>query len=179
MRKFEKITKDQWFKDITDFVEYVEVSSDSGDTSMRVSYKYIDHYDDIKLPQRATSKSAGYDIISPVNASIMPHSEIKIPTGLKCQMLEDDVLLILIRSSLATKHGITVTNQVGVIDADYYNNPDNEGHIWLCLKNNSDKEFKINVGDRVSQAIFLKFGIVNEDIPATETRSGGFGSTGA
>lgn len=178
MRKFEKITNQQWLKDTGLGTRPVPVATEHTGTMERTVLNMVDVYEeDIRLPRRATKKSAGYDIFSPVNISIMPHEAVRIPTGLKCQMEDDDVLFFIIRSSLAIKYGITTTNQVGVIDADYYNNPDNEGHMWICLRNDSDKEFKINVGDRISQAIFVKFGIVEDDLPIKEERVGGFGST--
>lgn len=178
MRKFEKISNKQWLKDTGLGTRPVQVSTESEGNIERTVLNMVDVYEeDIKLPRRATKKSAGYDIYSPVSLTIMPHEEVKVPTGLKCQMEDDDVLFFIIRSSLATKHGITTTNQVGVIDADYYNNQDNEGHMWICLRNNSDERFDIQVGDRISQAIFVKFGIVEDDLPINEERLGGFGST--
>ena len=100
-----------------------------------------------------------------------------VPTGLKVNMEDDDVLLIIIRSSLGIKKGLSIPNQTGVIDADYYNNPDNEGHFWICLKNNTNKQYDIDVGDRISQAIFVKYNKVDDDKPIKESRGGGFGST--
>lgn len=159
MRKFEKISKEQWDKDMASLIFYKG------------------GYDDIKLPQRATSKSAGYDLYSPIEISISPQEQVMIPTGLKVNMEDDDVMLIVIRSSLGIKKGITIPNQVGVIDSDYYNNIDNEGHFWVCLRNNSDEIFNIEIGDRISQAIFVKYSKVDDDLPIKESRDGGFGST--
>lgn len=155
MRRFEKISLSQWLKD--GFNQ--------------------DAYDYIKLPQRATSKSAGYDLFSPVTVTIESGKQVMIPSGLKVNMEDDDVMLILIRSSLGIKKGLTIPNQTGVIDADYYNNPDNEGHFWICLKNNSEETFVVQQGDRISQAIFIKYSKVDDDEPIKESRNGGFGST--
>lgn len=162
MRRFEKISKEQWVKDTLN--------------------KYYDNdliecYNNIKFPQRATSKSAGYDIYSPIKCSIMPYEQMLIPTGIKVDMDDNDVMLIIIRSSLGIKKGLSIPNQTGVIDADYYNNPDNEGHVWVALKNNTNKQFDIEVGDRVSQAIFIKYNTVEDDSPISESRNGGIGST--
>lgn len=161
-RQFEKISKEQWEKDVTDL--------------HFIGAKHPD-YNDIQFPKRATSKSAGYDLYSPIDACLMPGEQRMIPSGLKVQMDDDDVMLIIIRSSLGIKKGLSIPNQVGVIDADYYNNEDNEGHFWICLKNNTDKQYDIKAGDRLSQAIFIKYGKVYNDEPIKETRGGGFGST--
>lgn len=179
MRRFEKISREQWLKDTNEESRQVVEATREGDSVFTTALKYVDVYDnDIKLPQRSTSKSAGYDAYSPVHLIIPAHSTAKIPTGFKVMMEDDDVLFFIIRSSLATKKGIHTTNQVGVIDADYYNNPDNEGHCWICLENTSDKDFEINVGDKVSQLIFVKFNTTDDDEPLTDKRLGGFGSTG-
>lgn len=160
MRKFEKISLEQWTKDVA-----------------KMNPSYSEKYDEIIFPKRATSKSAGYDLYSPISITIKPDEQVMIPSGLKVNMDEDDVMLILIRSSLGIKKHISIPNQTGVIDADYYNNPDNEGHFWICLKNNGTEDFVINQGDRISQAIFLKYQKVVDDEPITESRNGGFGST--
>lgn len=162
MRKFEKISLEQWSKDVENL--------------FFVDAKRPD-YNDIMLPARATSKSAGYDLYSPIDASIMPGEQVMIPSGLKVNMEDDDVMFIIIRSSLGIKKGLSIPNQTGVIDADYYNNPDNEGHFWICLKNNTNKQFDIKQGDRISQAIFIKYNKVDDDKPIKESRNGGFGST--
>ena len=179
MRKFEKISKEQWLKDTsleTILIAKQEVNSEGA--SIEVN-KVIDVYDEcIQLPQRSTTRSAGYDLISPIDAEIPPHSQMMIPSGLKVNMEADDVMFIIIRSSLGIKKGLSIPNQTGVIDSDYYNNPDNEGHFWICLRNNNDTPYKINRGDRISQAIFLKYSTTADDQPISNSRNGGFGSTG-
>lgn len=154
MKKFEKISLNQWNKDTNNI-----------------------SYENIKLPQRATFKSAGYDLYSPVNLTIMPNEQVLIPTGFKVNMDDDDVMLIIIRSSLGIKKGLSIANQVGVIDADYYNNKDNEGHCWIALRNNNNEQFNIKVGDRIAQAIFVKYGRTIDDEPIKHLRDGGIGST--
>ena len=162
MRRFEVISEEQWNKD-TKGIYYFGCQ--------------LPLYEDIKLPVRATSKSAGYDLYSPIDAKISPGEQIMIPSGLKVNMEDDDVMLIIIRSSLGIKKSLSIPNQVGVIDADYYNNEDNEGHFWICLKNNTNQEYRISKGDRISQAIFIKYGKVEDDKPLKESRGGGVGST--
>lgn len=169
MRRFELISKEQYLKDIVN-LEYYH-------TYKPEYYTYMDAYDHIKLPQRATSKSAGYDLYSPVRFTIMPYEQIMVPTGLKVNMEDDDVLLIIIRSSLGIKKGLSIPNQTGVIDADYYNNVDNEGHIWVSLKNNTNRECSFDIGDRIAQGIFIKYNKVDDDEPISDSRNGGIGST--
>lgn len=153
MRKFEKITKEQWAKDSS-----------------------VD-YDNIILPVRSTSGSAGYDFVSPVKALLMPRRNYLLPTGIKCQMNSDEVLQVFIRSSMAIKNDITLKNHVGIIDSDYFNNPDNEGHIHIALKNESPYPYEIYVGDKIAQGIFIKY-LTTDDDNVKNARNGGFGSTG-
>ena len=91
-------------------------------------------------------------------------------------MNENEFLGIYIRSSLGFKYNIRMCNQVGIIDADYYNNKDNEGHIFVCLQNKSDKKVVIKKGDRFVQGIFMSY-LITDDDSATDTRNGGIGST--
>lgn len=163
MRKFEKISKEQWDKDICDYI-YIDAP--------------VPKYEDIKIPERSTSKSAGYDFYSPIDIDIPPCSMAKIPLGIKAEIEDDDVLLMFIRSSIAIKNAVQLMNNVGVIDADYYNNVDNEGHIWAALYNvNAFKPFHISKGQKICQGIIVKYGSVDNDDVNT-IREGGFGSTG-
>ena len=133
-------------------------------------------YEDIMLPKRSTSNSAGYDFISPIDFTLMPGETIKVPSGIKVCMNNDEFLAILVRSSMGFKYNIRLCNQVGIIDSDYYNNPDNEGHMFIALKNEGEKEFVIKKGDRYAQGIFQKF-LITDDDDAKGDRTGGFGST--
>lgn len=143
--------------------------------SMSVSPERL--YNDIIMPARSTIGSAGYDFFSICRFTLMPE-EIKIlPTGIKAYMDYDEFLAIYIRSSLGSKHGIVLVNQVGIIDSDYYNNRKNEGHIHLAIKNAGDKPYVFEKGDKIAQGIFQKFLIADED-DVTTTRKGGIGSTG-
>lgn len=134
------------------------------------------NYDNIKIPTRATKDSAGYDFVSPTDAFIPRHSNYIIRTGIRVKMDINTVLLILPRSSMGIKKGITLANTCAVIDADYYG-ADNEGHILICLRNNSDTDVRINSGERIAQGIFLTYGITKDDT-ADHVRTGGIGSTG-
>ncbi len=98
-----------------------------------------------------------------------------IATGLKVYCQPDEYLMLLNRSSGA-KRGIVLANGVGLIDADFYNNPENDGHFQILIFNVSDKVLHIKKGDRIAQAVFQKFLLVDNDIPGSQ-RIGGIGST--
>ena len=132
---------------------------------------------EIKLPKRSTKESAGYDIFSPVDILLKPNEEIKVPTGLKVHMQKGEVLLIFPRSGLGFKYYTRLANTIGVIDSDYINS-DNEGHMWVKLRNEGDKDLFINQGDAFCQAIFMPLLLVDGDnFDEGEDRNGGFGST--
>lgn len=133
---------------------------------------------DIEIPRRETSNSAGYDLQSAETVVIGAGETVLVPTGLKVTMLADEFLAIYPRSSVAGKYGITLANCVGIVDADYYNNPQNEGHIQVLLKNTSDIDYVVKKGDRIAQGIFQVYYTTTDDKPVREIREGGFGSTG-
>ena len=134
----------------------------------------------INLPVRKTKHSAAYDIEA-AEEVVLPSFQkgmkpTLIPTGLKAYMQSDEVLLIVPRSSGPKKQGISFPHNVGVIDSDYYNNPDNEGHIFVQCINLKDEDVVIKKGEAVAQAIFQKYLMVDDD-NAEGKRTGGFGST--
>lgn len=153
MRKFEKISKSEFLKDVPDA-----------------------NYDDIILPKRSTLNSSGYDFYSVISFTLNPGERRVIPTGIKVSMNSNEFLSIYIRSSLGFKWNIRMCNQVGIIDADYYNNSENEGHIFVCLMNEGDKVLEIKKGDRIVQGIFMPF-LITDDDKTTDIRMGGIGST--
>ncbi len=134
----------------------------------------------INLPIRKTKSSAAYDLEAAEDI-VLPSFEkgskpILIPTGLKAYMQPDEMLVIVPRSSSPKKQGISYPHSMGVIDADYYGNPDNDGHIFVQCINLKDEEVKIKKGEAVGQAIFQKFLTIDND-QADGIRTGGFGST--
>lgn len=131
----------------------------------------------IHIPERKTSGSSGYDLEAAEDATVWPHEVRAVPTGLNAYMMDDEYLSIFIRSSLAFKDGLMLANNTGIIDSDYYNNPDNEGHIMVGLYNTSDKPVSIKKGDRIAQGIFMKYLTCDDDC-AEGKRVGGIGSTG-
>lgn len=129
------------------------------------------------LPTRGTSNSAGYDISSPVDVIIEPHSSVLIWTNIKAYMAEDEVLEVYIRSSTAIKRDLILKNTVGIIDSDYYSNESNDGNIGICLYNTTYAPREIKKGERIAQGIFKKYLIADNDVCLSDTRVGGIGST--
>lgn len=135
-------------------------------------------YQNIKIPVRATSGSAGYDFCTPFDFTLGAGESIKIPTGIRAQIDEGWVLKIYPRSGLGFKFRLQLNNTVGIIDSDYFFS-DNEGHIQIKLTNDSkeNKILTLNAGQAFCQGVFVEYGItVDDDI--SDIRNGGFGSTG-
>ena len=134
----------------------------------------------INLPERKTKFSAGYDfeaaedcIVPAYKAGMNP---TLVKTGIKAYMGEDEVLILANRSSNPGKKGLILANSIGVIDSDYYENPDNDGHIMFAFYNIKDEDIEIKKGDAIGQGIFQKFLTTDNDVSQGE-RTGGFGST--
>ena len=156
MRKFEKISFDQFKKDVCDDIKL---------------------YEEYSLPKRKTKYSAGYDICSLIDYVLKPNESITIATGFKYISPTDEMFMIVIRSSLGFKHNIRLVNQVGIIESDYYNNESNEGHVMVKIKNEGDSDFVIKKGEAIAQGIFVKFLTVDDEEEINNIRKGGFGST--
>ncbi len=143
-------------------------------------FEKVAAYADVEftMPERKTETSAGYDICVPEDIELEPGKLKLVPTGLKAYMQDDEFLGVHIRSSIAVKKGILLVNNVGIIDADYYNNSDNEGHIMLALLNTGSEKVVFAKNDRVAQGIFYKYLTVdNDNAKEKAVRTGGFGST--
>ncbi|WP_429970568.1 dUTP diphosphatase [Fructilactobacillus sp. Tb1] len=162
----------------------------------------------LELPKRATKNAAGYDFASSVdmtlpsiwklgflkalkviltekNLSETDAEEARkilkpylIPTGIKAYMQDNEVLIIANRSSNPLKRGMIVPNGIGVIDADYYDNDNNEGEIFVQMTNFGVKDRQIKKGERIGQGIFMPFLLADDDEGPKATRTGGFGSSG-
>ena len=171
-------------------------------------FEAIQKYTGINLPVRSTKNAAGYDFEAAEDTTIYsiwrsfarvmhlhkPSSVIQeaipkeleklfkptlVPTGVKSYMQNDEYLQLTNRSGNPLKNFILLANGVGVIDADYYDNADNEGHIMFQFINFGLFDKKIKKGDRIGQGTFLKFLTVDGDNGSDlAERSGGFGSTG-
>lgn len=135
-------------------------------------------YASITLPKRATKGSAGYDISLVFPIKLSSGDTICIPTGLRVEIQEGWVLMVMPKSGLGIKYRLQLDNTIGVIDADYYQ-AKNEGHIIIQITNDSkeNKELSLDCGKSFAQGVFLSFGITKTD-DATDERVGGFGSTG-
>lgn len=99
-----------------------------------------------------------------------------VPTGVKCKLEPDTYLELSVRSSCPLKYWLILANSVGIIDADYYNNPDNEGHIYFQMINLSPFDIQLKKGDIIGQGIIKPY-LITEDDSASGDRTGGFGST--
>ena len=158
----------------------------------------------ITLPKRSTTLSAGYDIAAAEDiivpamwktgvkhvlkdlahlnvAGEVDESAMKpvlVPTGLKAYMGENEYLQLASRSSNPLKRGLSLPNGVGIVDADYYNNENNEGHLFVQLVNFGLRDVQIKKGERIAQGIFLSFLTTADDQPSDQVRAGGFGSSG-
>ena len=134
----------------------------------------------INLPVRSTKNSAGYDIEAAEDVVIpafkLGQKPVLVKTGLKAYMQSDEVLILANRSSNPGKKGLILANSIGVVDSDYYGNPDNDGHIMFAFFNFKDEDIEIKKGDRIGQGMFQKYLVTDNDIAGGE-RTGGFGST--
>ena len=139
-------------------------------------FERVSKYPDVNLPARSTVGSAGYDFECAENTTIHPHAIVLIPTGIKCQIDDGYYLQLALRSSTPKKRGLMLANGIGIIDSDYYNNPDNEGEIFLQFINLSPFPILIHRGDFPGQGIIHKYYLTEDDCAGGE-RQGGFGST--
>ena len=162
--KFHKVGYERFFHD------WMDSFGDSEEVIKEI-------YDNIKLPMRATKGSAGYDFFAPIAIELKPNETVKIPTGVRVEILEDWVLKLYPRSGLGFKYRLQLNNTVGIIDSDYFFS-DNEGHIFAKITNDTNENRTVNIkaGDGFMQGIFIQYGITLDD-DVTEVRNGGFGST--
>jgi dUTP pyrophosphatase len=134
----------------------------------------------INLPERKTKYSAGYDIEA-AEDTVVPSfkkgaNPTLIKTGLKAYMQDDEYLMLCNRSSNPKKKGLILANSVGIVDKDYYENQDNDGHMMFAFYNIKEEDILIKKGEAIGQAIFQKYLTVDNDTALGE-RTGGFGST--
>lgn len=143
MRKFEKISFEQFKKDIKDDK---------------------DLYESYSIPKRETKHAAGYDFFAIYDYTVKPGEIAMIPTGIKVAMEPDDVLILCDRSSMGFKYNIRFVNQIGVVDADYYGNSQNEGHMWIKIQNEGNIDYVVKKGDKMCQGMFFKYLLTEDDI---------------
>lgn len=172
MIKFEKVSK---YKDI-------EFDMPSRKTANSAGYDMV-IAEDIIIPsyQKIWDKVSFYDMTVSLDelAAITKQNKIKptlVPTGVKCYLEPGYYLELSVRSSTPLKYWLILANSVGIIDADYADNPDNEGHIYFQIINLSPVDIQLRKGDIIGQGIIKKYEITDNDNAVGE-RMGGFGST--
>lgn len=171
----------------------------------KVSENFKKNNTETLLPLRGTQTSAGYDFYAPKDLVIRPQEQLMFWTDVKAKIPEGEVLLLDIRSSIGVNNGLMMANTIGIIDSDYYNNPDNDGNIGICIRNlNPNMQYKgsevhdidvydsvaipeikslykentvtIKAGERIAQGIFVKYQEA-ENCNTDKKRTGGIGST--
>jgi dUTP pyrophosphatase len=164
-RKFEKVSLQEWMK-------------------AKLAWFTIEdwelYYDQIKLPKRATHGSSGYDMYIPFDLALERWHGETIPTGIKVNMNINNELLIFPRSGLGFKHYTRLANTIGKVDSDYYNNPTNEGHIFVKIRAEHDEQKLINLkqGESFCQCTFYEYlTTVDDHEYEKKDRDGGMGST--
>lgn len=176
--KFEKVSFEQFYESMKDEFYDKWNHIDKTDITEEDYAKLVGElYENIQLPTRATSGSAGYDFKAPFSFALRPGDTMKIPTGVRVKIDEGWWLGCLPRSGLGFKYRLQLNNTIGVIDSDYYYS-DNEGHIFAKITNDSNdgKELEVEMGSGFIQAIFIPYGITYDD-DAVGVRNGGMGST--
>lgn len=133
--------------------------------------------EDIKLPERSTLNSAGYDFFAIEDVTIPAKKLTRVMTGVKCELMPNQVLILANRSSNPSKKGLILANGIGVVDADYYGNPDNDGEMGFEFYNILDEDIVIKKGEKLGQGIIIKFDKTEDDY-VIKTRESGWGSTG-
>ena len=170
-----------------------------------MKFERVSKYPDAVLPVRKTAKSAGYDFTVAEDIIVPSHQKLSdkfpknqfnlvslegmsiltknlkakptlVPSGIKCELNDNTYLELSVRSSCPLKYWLILANGVGIIDADYYNNPDNEGHIYFQMINLSPFDIQLHKGDVIGQGIIKPY-LITEDDNAFGDRLGGFGST--
>lgn len=132
--------------------------------------------DEPKMPRRATLTSVGYDFYSPIDVVINPNEMAMIWTNIKAKFNDDEGLILCVTSGMG-KYGVTLSNSIGVIESDYYGNVGNDGNLGFRLFNLGKEPYIIKTGDKIGQGFFIKILRCENEIPPTEVRKGGFGST--
>ena len=134
---------------------------------------------EVTLPTRGTAQAAGYDIYALESKTIRPGGKVEFPTDVKVYMQKDEVFHLYPRSNQGIKFDLMLANTTGVIDADYYENPDNDGAFTIVLRNLGTDNYYVHAGDRIAQGEFAKFLVADNDYgKKLPKRKGGVGSTG-
>lgn len=186
--RFEKVSFEEFLAAYTPIwvetqriIRNIPVGESFGYSNDDLEKQARDIWEGIELPKRSTKGSAGYDFFFPFGHTEIPAgASLTIPTGIKAYIEPNWVLFEVPRSSLGMNYRIQFDNTIGIIDSDYYNNPKNEGHIFVKITNDSREGLTciFETQCKYCQGIFLPFGITFDD-DADTVREGGLGSTGA
>lgn len=183
MIRFEKVSFEEFRKSCKN-----DINSDYFGYNCDLEKKIKQYYDDIKLPERSTSGSAGYDFFAPFDLTFFPQYDCRMnivgeedqflyPTGIRFVTDRDDIVLLCMpKSGLGCKYGMRLKNTIGVIDSDYFKS-DNEGHIKVKMSVDSVTNQTVVRGKAFMQGVIVPF-IKTDDDCAENNRNGGFGSTG-
>ena len=143
--------------------------------------KRLSNTEGLKLPKRSTTKSAGYDFYAIEDVIIPPYKlgddPFLVATGIKVIMEDNEFLMLVNRSSMPKKKKLVIPNSLGVIDADYFSNPTNDGEMFFGFYNLSNEPVEIKKNERIGQGVFMKYFVTDTD-NAQGNRIGGLGSTG-
>ena len=151
--------------------------------SNNIKFEYVsrvlEQNNNFSLPVKGSKNAAGYDFINPEEVTIQPKEIKYVKTGIKAMFPDNIVLLLFNRSSNPKKKNLILINGVGVVDADYYNNEDNEGEIAFAFYNISAIPLTIQKGEKLGQGMFIKYEDISDyNSENVNERKGGFGSTG-
>ena len=144
---------------------------------MMRKFELVSRLNEGKLPERSTANSAGYDFFAQEDTMVSYGGVTYVKTGVKAKFPNDEMLMLCNRSSNPKKKELVLINGVGIVDSDYYENPDNDGEICFAFKSLNPTGTLIKAGEKIGQGIFIKYEITDSD-NATGERAGGFGSTG-
>ena len=161
--KFHKISEYQWMKAIPEGVS---------------GFIWEETYDDIIIPKRKTRHSSGYDFHAPYAFALEPGEVMLVETGIKIELEPNQELLLFPRSSSGFKYFLRLANTIGKVDSDYFNNSDNEGHIFIKIRNEGNKTMEIDKGQAFAQGTIYEYQITDDDsFDYGDIRKGGIGST--
>ncbi len=172
-RYFEKVSYEEFRK---------AVIKNNGDKYSDEDIKEM--YDQLEYPCRSTLRAGGYDFFAPYDFVLKAGETMVVPTGFRVHMNDDEIFNLFIRSGAGFKYNVRLSNQVGIVDADYYNNESNEGHMFVSFTNHGKKDWvNVSLGlkkeekSKMVQGIFMPFYLTNNDECLNMVRVAGVGST--
>ncbi len=166
-RYFEKVSYDEFFKAVRK-----NIGVSYTDEAIR------EMYDKLPYPCRSTLRAGGYDFYAPYDFTLKPGETIVVPTGFRVHMNDDEIFNLFIRSDTGFKFNVRLSNQVGIIDADYYGNESNEGHMFASFTNHGTKDWENkSVSSKMVQGVFMSYYLTADDNSLSAIRKSGLGST--